>query len=115
MGYKTWFHRLKESENPESPYHGNAALMAGAGKLGGGPTIDAGNLDKDEPVAPVTNNYFSDPNEEDTAPEETLDIQIATLNKQLDKETDEEKRKELLKKIDELTKKKAEQDAKTEE
>jgi len=99
--YKTWFRKLQESKNVESPYKGNAALMAGAGRMGGSPTINADALKEDEPGVTNIYNNPTDPNEGEGG--DTLEAQLDELNRQLEIEQDEEKRKDLLKQIDEIS------------
>ena len=102
MGYKTWFHKLQESHNVDSPYKIAQSLVDNAGKLGGSPTINAEALKDDEPVG--TTNIYNNPTDPDEGEGgDTLEAQLDELNRQLEREQDEEKRKDLLKQIDEVS------------
>tara|TARA_B100001113_G_C20957711_1_gene556030 strand:- start:386 stop:721 length:336 start_codon:yes stop_codon:yes gene_type:complete len=101
--YKTWFQRQKAN----SPYKGNADLIAGAGKLGASKSLMSGVQDTSIEKASenMQPNTGSVPNNNNTDNgENTIQLQIEELNKKLnDPNTTDEEKLDIQKQINELT------------
>jgi len=107
--YKTWFQRQKAN----SPYKGNADLIAGAGKVGASKSLMSGVQDSSIEKASenMQPNTGSVPSNNTDDGENTIQLQIEELNKKLnDPNTTEEEKLEIQKQINDLTAKLAEKE-----
>jgi hypothetical protein len=100
MGYKTWFHKLQESNNSISPFKISQALVDGEARVrefGSGTTVNSELLAGDETKDMSTSEVDGD---------DTLEAQLEALQEELTTEPlpDDERKKEIGKEIEHIKK-----------